>query len=186
MKLYKLTNHNNRTRSGCKWAEDCEHHASGNGGLCGPGWLHAYTHPLLAVFLSPVHVDWWRTARLWEADGDVGKDDGTKVGCTRLHTIREIPLPVVTDEQRIRFGIGAAAVVWQKDGFLAWARGWLAGTDRTVKSAWAWEAAGQAAWAAWEAASAWAQEADTPLDLVRIAEWAMTDESLDVLLNDTN
>ena len=46
MKLYKLTNHNNRTHNGCKWAEDCEHHASGNGGLCGPGWLHAYPNYL--------------------------------------------------------------------------------------------------------------------------------------------
>ena len=103
--LYKLTDADGRTHGGCQWAEGVEHTAPGTGELCTAGWLHAYTHPLLAVLMSPAHVSWWRTARLWEAEGDVGKNDGIKVGCTRLCTIREIPRPVVTDEQRTRLAL---------------------------------------------------------------------------------
>jgi len=170
MKLYKLTDEYGQTHGGCQWGEGIEHTASGEGPLCHSGWLHAYTHPLLAVFMNPIHANFERP-RLWEADGDVGISDGNlKVGCTRLKTLRELPVPEVTREQRIRFAIACALQVWDDATFRNWALAWLDGSDRSdnaalaasetarAKAAWA-KAAKAAAWSAWSAWSAWVAEA---------------------------
>lgn len=164
MKLYKLTDQNKETMNHTVWGEGIEHTATGRGPLCSPGWLHAYTDPLLAVLLSPIHTR-IENPRLWECEGDVGMDDnGLKVGCTRLKTIREIELPVVTTEQRVKFGILCALEMNRNEEFEAWARGWLDGTDRTEAAARA------AAWAATRAA-AWAAES-AALTAARAAAWA--------------
>jgi hypothetical protein len=188
--LCKLTNQDNTTRNNCLWGENITHTADGNGELCSKHWVHAYTHPLLAVLLNPIHGN-FANPKLWECEGDVGKSDyGLKVGCTRLTTLREIALPVVTLEQRIRFGIGCAWAVCTNEHWRTWASMWLAGTDRTwaaaeamaaaravgaakaAKAAAAYAAAA-AAWAAEEAAA----EAAIPLDLVALAEWSVSDET---------
>ena len=201
--LYKLTDADGRTYGGCQWGENSEHTAPGTGPLCKAGWIHAYTHPLLAVFLNPIHAN-FANPLLWEADGDVGAEDhGLKVGCTRLRTLREIPLPALTTAQRVRAGILAAKVVCDAPKWLAWADRWLSGEDRSESSAW--EAvnaadaadaqdAARAAWAAcsgalaagpavgatvgaaWAARAALAAAETTPLDLVAIIERAIRDE----------
>ena len=135
MKLYKLTNQDGQTHGGCQWGEGVTHTASGKGGLCGPGWLHAYTDPLLAVFLNPIHAN-IQNPRLWECDGEVGKTDhGLKIGCTRLTTIREIPLPAVTTNQRVRFAILCAKTQHHDAGWTAWADGWLSNANRAAARA---------------------------------------------------
>lgn len=133
--LYKLTDDEGRTYGGCQWGEGIEHTAAGTGDLCTHGWIHAYTDPLLAVLLNPIHAH-FANPRLWEAEGEVGKTDhGLKVGCTQLRTVREIPLPGVTTEQRVRFGILAAQAVCRDPAFGAWAVGWLTGADRSIEAA---------------------------------------------------
>ena len=144
--VYKLTDQSYRTYNGTQWGEGFEHTASGEGGLCGPGWLHAYTHPLLAVLLNPVHAD-IKNPIVWEAEGDMGiEDHGLKVGCRRLKTIKIIPLPRVTLEQRVRFGILCSLEVCTEPSFVSWAHEWLSGENRWE------EAAGEVAWAAKKAA----------------------------------
>lgn len=134
-KLYKLTDVNVRTHGGCQWGEGIEHTANGKGILCDKGWLHAYTHPLLAVLLSPIHVD-FNNPKLWEAEGEIRKtDNGLKVGCIRLRTIKQIPLPKVTTEQRVRFAILCAMEVYTSPEWVEWAQNWLSGKDRTVETA---------------------------------------------------
>jgi len=196
MKLYKLTNQDGTTFGGCQWGEDVTHTTDGKGDLCGPGWLHAYTDPLLAVFLNPVH-GCFVNPLLWEAEGEIGKnDDGTKVGCTALTTIRQIPLPVVTNEQRVRFGILCAMQVYAELSFVVWAKKWLSGDDRAAWAAVAWVARAAVAWgagagaawaAAWAAAEAsgvaWGAEAaraaarvvDKRIDLPALARQATGD-----------
>jgi len=161
---YKLTNQNNTTYNNCLWGEDVTHETNGIGGLCGPGWLHAYQHPLIAVFLNPIHAD-INNPKLWECIGD-GKyryDNGLKCGFTKLTTIRELPLPEVTTEQRVAFGILCAKEVCKDTEWTVWADNWLSGTDRTSETAWAAadvadlvartaQAASTAAWAAYWAA----------------------------------
>ena len=86
MLLYKLTDAQAQTHGDTQWGDNVEHTAPGTGPLCSAGWIHAYTDPLLAVLLNPIHAK-FSSPRLWEADGDVGATDhGLKVGCTRLRT----------------------------------------------------------------------------------------------------
>ena len=162
--LYKLTDQAHRTRAGhdneTLWGVGVEHSAKGDAeqDLCSDGWLHAYTDPLLAVFLNPIHAD-INNPVLWEAEGEVGKSDGCKVGCRTLRTVRIIPLPKVTTEQRVKFAILCAKQVCKDEKWNAWADAWLSGEDRSSKAAEAAEAAGAAADAAYAAAYAAARAA---------------------------
>ncbi len=162
--LYKLTDQDGYTRrnfdNACLWGENVSHSGTGEGDLCGPGYVHAYTHPLLAVLLNPIHAN-LPAPRLWEAEGAIAKSDrGLKVGCVTLTTIREMPLPIISTEQRVRFAILCAKAVCVDAAWLAWANGWLDGTDRTAKAATgAAKAAAGAAGAAGAAASAGAARA---------------------------
>ena len=172
MKLYKLTDRNGCTYGGCLWGEGIEHTASGEGGLCGPGWLHAYTHPLLAVVFNPIygHIE---DPLLWEAEGDVGATDhGLKVGCTRLRTVQQIPLPEVTPEQRVRFAILCARSVCNNAAWLAWANAWLDGTDRSEESA---SAIARALWAqSWTAEAGVMWTAEAAMSAAYSAAWVGT------------
>ena len=132
--VYKLTDENMRTYGGCQWEIGVAKTSSGEGELCGPGWLHAYTDPLLAVFLNPLYAK-FKKPRLFECEGDVGKTDhGLKIGCTRLTLVREIPVPVVTVEQRVRFAILCAMEVYHDPKWRVWALSRLSGEDRSARA----------------------------------------------------
>jgi hypothetical protein len=157
-KLYKLTDVDRYTRNNTKWGKNVTHTTDGSGELCGPGWLHAYTDPLLAVLLNPIHCGYSRF-RLWEAEGEIGKNDkGLKVGTRSLTTIREIPIPKITTKQKIRFAILCAMAVYKDQTWTDWANNWLSGKDRSaataVVAAEAAEAAAVVAVAAYAAAAA--------------------------------
>ena len=204
MIVYKLTKQNLQTYGSYQWEPGVARETDGEGNLCGPGWLHYYHDPLLAVLLNPIHACITNPI-LWEADADgLHKDDrGLKGGCTRLTLMRQIELPQSTTEQRIRFGILCAKAVCNDPAWNAWADRWLDGSDRSQAAAraaeaaeaaraaaWATEAAAraaeaaawatEAAWAAW-AAEAAARAADaaegTPLDLIAIAREALKGDS---------
>ena len=192
--LYKLTDQSGCTRGPTQWGPGVSHSGTGDGDLCGPGWIHAYTHPLLAVLLNPIHAA-LPDPRLWEADGEIALDDsGLKVGCRTLTTLREIPLPQITTTQRVRFGILCAMEVCQDDSWRAWADRWLSGEDRSVSAAAAYAAdAARAALYAVSAAAAYAADAaraalyaasaasaaaacTNPLNLITLAERAVREE----------
>jgi hypothetical protein len=163
--LYKLTDQDKRTHGGYQWALGEDRTAPGDGPLCSAAWLHAYTDPLLAVLLNPIHAD-ILSPRLFECDGDVGATDhGLKVGCTRLRLTCEIPVPEITTAQRVRFGILCAWEVCDDPAWRRWAEAWLSGADRNQAAAEAagWAAAQSAAGertaaerAAWAEAAGWA------------------------------
>lgn len=135
MKLYKLTDVHGRTSNQTQWGEGVTHTAPGKGPMCSPGWLHAYTDPLLAVFLNPIHGN-FKHPILWEAEGDVGIEDcGLKVGCTKLTTVKQMPLPEVTREHRVAFGILCAMEVCEDTEWRDWAQKWLSGEDRSERAA---------------------------------------------------
>jgi hypothetical protein len=86
--------------------------------------------------------------------------------------ILEVPLPAVTDEQRVKFAILCALKVCKEPSFVNWANGWLDGSDSKRRTAreWMW-AAEPAAVTAWKAAvTAW-KAADA--DGINLAEIAM-------------
>jgi hypothetical protein len=175
--LYKLTRpdlttHNGFTYTPGVWTPE----VSGNGDLCGPGWYHAYTHPGLALLLNPIHAN-YAPCRLWEAEGEIGLTDrGLKVGVRRLRLTHELVAPSsITAEQCITFALHAALAVCFEPTFVAWAEGWLAGTDRSEKTA---RAAAEAAAEAVarvalaEAAAAWAAARAAARAAEAAAAWA--------------
>jgi len=133
--IYKLTDADGRTFGGTQWDEGIEHRASG------AGWLHAYEHPLLAVLHNPIHGNFQPdTMRLWEAeteDENPRREGYMKMGVRHLRIVKEIPVPVVTAEQRVRYAILCAMEVYRGPMWMAWAEGWLSGRDRSEVAAWA-------------------------------------------------
>lgn len=99
-KLYKLTTQDFKTRPGksneCLWGEGVTHVGTGEGELCGPGYIHAYEHPLLAVLLNPIHANYVNPV-MWECEGGIAKRDGQlKVGCVSLTTLKRVLLPKIS------------------------------------------------------------------------------------------
>ena len=173
--VYKLTDQNMQTYNGCKWVLGEEKTTSGEGELCGPGWLHCYSDPLLAVLLNPIHAD-YENPRLFRAHvgGTSKPDHGLKSGYTKMTLIEEIPVPAISTAQRVRFAILCAMKVYQDPGFVQWGENWLSGKDRSAEAAeaaWAAWAAARAAGAAWAAARA-AGAAEAAAWAVRAAEAA--------------
>lgn len=133
---YKLTDANMQTYGGFQWRLDKPAYTSGEGDLCGPGWLHFYDDPLLAVFLNPIHAE-FKKPRMFEAlaTGEIKTDCGLKFGTTELTLKREIVVPVATTVQHIAFGILCAKQVCDDKHWNAWADKWLSGEDRTIEAA---------------------------------------------------
>ena len=144
-KLYKLTNRDSQTYNQCQWGKNVTHTAPGNGVLCTRAWLHAYTHPLLALLFNPIHAN-FAALHLWECKGTVGiTDHGLKVGCTTLTTLRRLPVPPITLVNRTAFGIGCVYNVYRDTAWREWARCWVLNIDRSADAA---DAAARAACAA--------------------------------------
>src|SRR3990167_3450605 len=111
----KLTDKDGQTHGGCQWGENITHDATGKSeGLCSDGWIHYYTDPLVAVFMNPAHASFeLQTMRLWEflAEGEV-LTEWDKSGCKKGTTIREIPLPILSLEQRVEVAIRLSLLVY--------------------------------------------------------------------------
>jgi hypothetical protein len=200
--VYKLTDQNLQTYNGYQWELNKPKETSGKGELCGPGWLHFYYSPELALFLNPLHAN-IDNPRLFkaEASGSFKDDRGLKGGATGLKITEEIPVVPPTLEQKVTFAILCALEVCEDSSFIKWANDWLSGKDRSAASAYiAVEAAANAAAAAASAAASAAYYATyaatyaadaassaaydaantagyaayaKPIDLVRIAKIAM-------------
>ena len=134
--IYKLTDMNMKTYRGYTWTLGKWNRTSGKGNLCGPGWLHAYTSPVLAELLNPIHAN-FREYRLFrgEASGPVISDSGLKVGYTNMRITEELPRLHITTENRIRFGIACACRGYTSAEYRAWAGRWVSGADRTEAAA---------------------------------------------------
>ena len=64
-------------------------------------------------------------------------------------TVREIPMPALTTEQRVKIAIRCALRVWANVDFTRWAERWLNVIDRSAAAAWG--AARETGWeASWE------------------------------------
>ena len=139
-KIYKLTDASMRTYGGYQWTLGEKRTTSGEGGLCGPGWLHGCSDPNIAVIMNPIHGTFApSTMRMFEgeADGKVLDDHGLKCGCTEMTLAREIDVPVISMEHRIAFGILCASKACKDPAWTVWAEHWLSGEDRSKAAAWA-------------------------------------------------
>ena len=102
--MYKFTDANNRTYGGFQWTEGEWQETSGEGKLCGPGWLHCFSSPELAGVLIHAMVV-YPPERLWEAEcAGQRLDDGTlKSGFSKMRLVKEIPRVTITMAQQVRF-----------------------------------------------------------------------------------
>lgn len=195
MKLYKLTDEMERTYVNTQWGKDITVSVIGSGKqLCSDSYIHAYTHPLLAVLFNPIHANYTNPI-LWEAEGEVAESDGLKVGCRTLRTVQKMPLPEIGINARVRFAIYVELESPNHKelvpNFTIWAEGWLSGADRSEASA-VWAAAGATvtSWAASAAARATKKASEAPakvaaalaavgtrLDFVTLAQRAIADEA---------
>ena len=136
MKYYKLTNQKNETANNTVWGDGVTHVATGAGRrLCSDAVIHVYAHPLLAVLFNPLHaaID---NPKLWGCEtSEPVNQDGLKIGVKSCTTIKEIPLPIITTEQKVKFAILCAKEVYKDEVWNTWADKWLSGEDRTVKAA---------------------------------------------------
>jgi hypothetical protein len=106
MKLYKLTDKNQKTFGGMEWGEGVTHSLSAieNPQLCTPDVIHAYTNINLAFLLNPIHADYYKPL-VWEAEGEIIVKDFGKVGVFSLTTKRMLTPPKWIDtenEKRVR------------------------------------------------------------------------------------
>jgi hypothetical protein len=135
---YKLTDGEGKTRGGTEWGPGITHTTNGKGDLCGFGWLHCYSDPVLAVLLNPIHAR-FENPRLCEVEvsGKTLGEYGLKEGWTQMAFVRWLDLPEVTAEQRVRFAILCAREVCHLSyqPWLEWADKWLSGADRSLASA---------------------------------------------------
>ena len=136
MIAYKLTNQDQTTHEGCKWTVGEWKETNGDGALCGPGWLHAYTDPLLAVLLNPFHAR-LPNPRLWEAEvkGKCQEANDFKVGYTQMRLTRELEPHKFTVAQIVHCAILCAKLSRSTAKWKKWANQWLNGKDRSKHAA---------------------------------------------------
>jgi len=154
---YKLTDQNVQTYNRFqwqigKWYKIAEEDKGDE--LCSKSFFHCYNHPLLAILLNPIHAA-YKNPRLFEieVDGDSQEDKDLKFGFTKMRLVREIEVPQITTEQRIKFAIYCALEVYQEAHFVKWANNWLDSSDRTYATAHTAAATAHAAYAAAYAAT---------------------------------
>ena len=159
MKYYKLTDRNGQSYGGTQWEKGITHKTKGMGvKFCSADLIHITASSGLAVIMNPIHANFTEPL-LWEVEAEiVASNRGLKLGAKEVTTIRQVPLPEISTEQRVRLAIFCALEVYPEKGFFIWAQKWLSDKDRTKTTAWmaALAAKGAAAWAAW--AAVWAAE----------------------------
>ena len=172
---YKLTDQNLQTHEGFQWEIGKWVKAKGKlkQNLCSDGWLHCYDSPLLAALHNPIHAN-INNPKLWEVEvgGRCKNDKGLKCGYRKMQLIREIPIPIISMNQRIAYGILCAKEVVTDKAWNIWADDWLSRRNRTVAAAYAAARAAYDADDAYAAAHAAADVAYAAADAAYAAEAA--------------
>lgn len=160
---YKLVSQTYTTQNATLWRDAhgkwLTVSASGEGsGLCTPGVIHFYDHPVLAVLFNPLHAEIDNPRLLKIRTSRPVAHDGLKGGCKSARAVAELTVPSITITQRVEFAIRVALHVYEEPTFRKWAHGWLTRRDRSSAAA-ASATAHTAVAAAYAAASATAHAA---------------------------
>jgi hypothetical protein len=151
-KYYKLLSKEMTSHNNTKWEIGVPISILKEGNtMCSDEVLHCYNHPLLAVFLNPIHAN-IKDPRFFEISVDeIVNTDGLKFASKSQTLINEIPLPEISTEQRIEIGIKIVKTVNKDKKWNLWADKWLSGENRSITAA---DAAADAATYATYAANA--------------------------------
>src|SRR5919201_2500304 len=132
-RVYKLTDHLNRTPDGRRWGERVTHAATGLSLDDHDGSIRCYGSPMVAALMNPLY-ERFHLPRLWEATvvGEPAPDQAL-VDCHEVTTTRQVPLPTLTGLHHARFAVLCARAAYpggsHQARFNAWADGWLVGND---------------------------------------------------------
>jgi len=133
---YKLTDSKMRTYNGFQWELGKWYKKTGEEDLCSSDWLYFYNNPLIGMFMNSIHAN-IENPRLFraEVEGNFIDDNGLKCGYSRARLIKELPVPQISNVQRVRFAILCAKEVYKGKKWNKWANNWLSEKDRTEESA---------------------------------------------------
>ncbi len=186
---YKLTSSRMLTKNDTLWGENITHELPIREiyTLCSGDVIHGYPSAELAVLMDIIHGRYLPNGILWECEGEEVIFDGTKSGYRALTTLKQIPIPSCTLNQRIVFGILCVKHVYKDPAWNSWADKWLSGADRSEKGAYAARAAAYAAAAraaAYAAAAADAAADAAVRDAAAYAADAAAIAAADIINND--
>ena len=139
MELYKLTNARGYTREehlNClQWGKGIIHGTASAIGqpLRTSDLVHCYLHKLVAVLCDCLDGNYGPNGRLWKCTGE-GEflSDGLRGGFCKFTSLEEVPLPKITVEGRVHWGILCAMEVFDEELFSNWAKDGSARTDRRM------------------------------------------------------
>src|ERR1051326_8619258 len=119
---YKLTDKDGYTYGKTLWEPNLSYTTSGKGDLCGSGWLHCYSDPVLAIMMNPHHAN-FTNPKLAEVicSGQCKQDHGLKEGWTTMAFRQWLPVPTITTTQRIAFAILCVKQVYSDPAWNKWA-----------------------------------------------------------------
>ena len=118
--MYKLTTRGLATYNNTLWTPGVWKKTSGEGEMCGPGWLHCYSHPELALLLNSGHAELFRPL-LWEIEvAGQHTTDGLKHATTEQRLMRQIPTPPIFEHEAKVFGVLCALKASQEKEELNW------------------------------------------------------------------
>ena len=133
-RLIKLVGLDRITKGGIRMMGGGTYNALGwaGTGLCTAEYFHAYRSLEQAAFMSPIY-GYWTSHMVLDIEGEVGADDGSKVGCHSIFVIgtSALLLPTLTNDQRIATALLAVPEPTTEE----WALDWLSGGDRSKSSA---------------------------------------------------
>ena len=134
---YKLLSQDMKSYDNTKWKlnEIKEKSDKSKIGMCSSDVFHCYAHPILAILFNPIHAD-IENPRLFKIKIDgICNEDATKQASHSQMLYRELPIPEITLNQKIAFGIYCALTTCKKEGFITWANNWISGVDRSNNAA---------------------------------------------------
>ena len=168
---YKLLSQDMMSNGNTKWEIGVKKikKDTGNYKMCTNNVFHCYSHPVLALFLNPIHAN-IENPRIFKIKVDrIVASDGLKQATLEQTIIEELIIPKPTLIQTTAFGIICAKHIYKNIKFQSWANNWLSNEDRSSHAAWA---AAEAAEAAASAARAAASAARTTAGAAVAAEAA--------------
>jgi hypothetical protein len=185
-KYYKLLSKEMTSHNDTKWELNVPISIEKPGKeMCTDQVLHCYNHPLLAVFLKPIHTNIKEPCLFEIVVDEIVNSDGLKFASKSQTLINEIPLPEISTEQRIAISIKIAKTVYKDEKWNEWADKWLSGEDRSSAAALAAAraaiAAARVAIAAARAAIAGARAADDSASLAVDAAYYAAGAAVDAV-----
>lgn len=103
--------------------------------MCSDQVLHCYSHPLMAAMFNPIHANIANPKLFKIETSEIINSDFSKLVCKEQTLLEELPMPLLTAEQRQEVAIRAAMTVTGASNlWISWAEKWLSGEDRTIES----------------------------------------------------